>query len=133
MGNNKKPDNIVFDAALQKYDASLKPYGTNVGAPSITTTDTIAWKNRNISKVNHQINAKYLEIKAEYNAMMERFEYNNLVYNAKFNFEPIVGHTYHLYRDRNQELFLSIIEPNQCNFDHEGSFILNADQMWEKL
>ncbi|MEL7003051.1 MAG: DUF2452 domain-containing protein, partial [Bacteroidota bacterium] len=83
--------------------------------------------------VNKQISAKYMELKAEYEAMMEQMEYNNLVYGAKFNFEPVVGEVYHLYRDKEQQPFLSLIAPNECNFDHAGSFRLNAEQMWEKL
>lgn len=133
MSTKKKPDNIVFDEEKERYDASLKPYSTNLGAPAITTTDTTAWKNRNINKVNKQINAKYVELKAEYDAMMEKFEYNNLVYGAKFSFEPVVGETYHLYRDKHQQPFLSLIAPHECNFDFVGSFRLSADQMWEKI
>lgn len=133
MSSKKKPDNVVFDEESQKYTASLKPYATDVGAPAIRTSDTIAWKNRNIHAVNKQINAKYIELKAEYDAMIEQFEYNNLVYSAKFNFEPIIGYTYHLYRNKNKEAFLSVIAPNECNFDYVGTFKLNADKMWERL
>jgi len=133
MSKKKKPDNVVFDEESQKYTASLKPYATDVGAPAIKTTDTLAWKNRNIHAVNKQINAKYVELKAEYDAMMNQFEYNNLVYNAKFSFEPVIGYTYHLYRDKKEEAFLSVIAPNECNFDYIGTFKLNADKMWEQL
>jgi hypothetical protein len=133
MSKKKKPDNVVFDEDSQKYTASLKPYATDVGAPAISTTDTLAWKNRNIHAVNKQINAKYVELKAEYDAMIEQFEYNNLVYNAKFSFEPVIGYTYHLYRDKNEEAFLSVIAPSECNFDYIGTFKLNADKMWEQL
>ncbi|TMM59325.1 DUF2452 domain-containing protein [Maribacter algarum] len=133
MNKKKKPDNVVFDEETQQYTASLKPYATDVGAPAITTTDTVAWKNRNIHAVNKQISAKYLELKAEYDAMMDQFEYNNLVYSAKFNFEPVIGYTYHLYRNKNEEAFLSVIAPHECNFDYLGTFKLNADKMWEQL
>lgn len=133
MSIKKKPDNVVFDEESQKYTASLKPYATDVSAPAITTTDTVAWKNRNIHAVNKQINAKYLELIAEYDVMIEQFEYNNLVYSAKFNFEPIIGYTYHLYRNKHKEAFLSVIAPNECNFDYVGTFKLNADKMWEHL
>ena len=64
MTTKKKPDNVVYDEKSQAYTASLKPYATDIGAPAITTTDTVAWKNRNIHAVNKQINAKYLELKA---------------------------------------------------------------------
>ncbi len=133
MKDDKKPDNVVFNEENQKYDAALKPYATSVGAPVITTVDTIAWKNRSINKVNHKVAAKYLELKNEYDKMMEEFENNKLIFEAKFNFEPIIGETYHLYRRDNNELFLSIIAPNQCNFNSLGSFYLNVDQIWIKV
>ncbi|MHA7865459.1 DUF2452 domain-containing protein [Flagellimonas marinaquae] len=133
MNDKKKPDNVVFNVDTQKYDASLKPYATNVGAPIITKTDTVAWKNRCINKLNHKVKTRYEEIKAQYEELMQEYEYNNLIYCAKFTFEPIVGETYHLYKRENNETFLSIIAPEQCNFNSLGSFRLNADQIWEKV
>ncbi|MFT5986084.1 MAG: hypothetical protein ACI825_001583, partial [Planctomycetota bacterium] len=29
--SKKKPDNVVFNTELEKYDASMKPYPTNLG------------------------------------------------------------------------------------------------------
>lgn len=133
MTEDKKPDNVVFNPETQKYDAALKPYSTSVGAPVINVTDTIAWKNRSINKINHQLKTKYLELKAEYEKMIQEFEYNKLIFNAKFTFEPIIGEVYHLYKRENGESFLSIIGPEQCNFNALGSFYLNADQIWEKI
>jgi hypothetical protein len=133
MTENKKPDNVVFNTETQKYDASLKPYGTSVGAPIIIPTDTVAWKNRSINKINHKVSAKYLELKSEYENMIQEFEYNKLIFNAKFSFEPIIGEVYHLYQRENNESFLSLISPEQCNFKSIGSFYLNASQVWEKI
>ncbi|MDO6491898.1 MAG: DUF2452 domain-containing protein [Cellulophaga sp.] len=133
MKESKKPDNVVFNVENQKYDAALKPYATSVGAPVITTTDNIAWKNRSINKVNHKLEARYLELKAQYDAMLEQYEYNKLIFDAKFTFEPIVGQTYHLYKRENNETFLSIIKPNECNFNYMGSFYLNVELIWEKI
>lgn len=133
MSKAKKPDQIVFNEGTQRYDAALKPYATNVGAPAITVTDNSTWKNRNINKANKQIQSKYLELKAEYDKMMEELEYNTLVYNSRYSFEPIVGETYHLYRDKKQQPFLSIIIPDQCNFDFIGSFLLNSEYVWKKV
>ncbi len=133
MSSEKKPDNVVFDAEHKRYDASLKPYATNVGAPSIKIQDTTAWKNRSITKVNHKVQTKYLEIKKAYEDMLLEFEYNQLIFNAKFAFEPVIGDSYHLYRRDNGENFLSIIAPHQCHFNHVGSFRLNAESTWEKI
>ena len=133
MVEDKKPDNVVFDTETQKYDAALKPYATSVGAPVITTTDTLAWKNRSINKINHKVKTKYLEIKEQYEKLMQEYEHNQLIFNAKFSFEPIIGETYHLYKRDNGEVFLSLIAPHQCNFEFLGSFYLNAEQIWQKV
>ncbi len=133
MAEKKRPDNVVFNEKTQKYDAAIKPYGTNLGAPSIISTDTTAWKNRSINKVNHKIQAKYLELKAEYENMLREYEYNKLIFGAKFSFEPVIGETYHLYVRESGEYFLSMIAPHECRFNHFGSFYLNVDQVWVKV
>jgi len=133
MSSEKKPDNVVFNEQSGTYDASLKPYATNIGAPSIVSNDTTAWKNRSITKVNHKVKTKYLEIKQAYENLLMEFEYNQLIFNSKFSFEPVIGDNYHLYRRDNGETFLSIISPHQCNFNHVGSFRLNAESTWEKI
>ena len=66
MVKEKKPDNVVFNTETQKYDAYLKPYATSVGAPVITATDTIAWKNRSINKLNHKVQEKAQIIKTKW-------------------------------------------------------------------
>ncbi|MDO6597268.1 DUF2452 domain-containing protein [Oceanihabitans sp. 2_MG-2023] len=133
MIKKKKPDNVVFNEDTQRYDAAIKPYATSVGAPKITTTDTIAWKNRSIHKINHKVETKYLELKSAYEKLMQEFEYNKLIFEATFSFEPIIGQVYHLYKRDNNETFLSIIAPEECNFNALGSFYLNAEQIWEKV
>lgn len=133
MAEDKKPDNVVFNAETKMYDAALKPYATSVGAPAIRTTDNTPWKNRSITKVNHKIEARYLELQAEYQKMMEEFEYNKLIFDAKFTFEPVIGKVYHLYKRENSDTFLSLIAPEECHFETLGSFYLNADQTWQKV
>ena len=129
----KKPDLVVFDKETQQYDAAMKPYGTSASSPVIKPLNTATWRNDGVDRVNKQFKSKFDELKKEYEAMMEQFEYNDLVYNAKFNFEPIIGEVYYLYNDKNEESFLSIIQPDQCNFKYLGSFRLNSQKMWEKL
>ncbi|MFT4802652.1 MAG: hypothetical protein ACI93N_002432 [Flavobacteriaceae bacterium] len=133
MNKEKKPDNVVYNTETQKYDAYLKPYATSVGAPVITTTDTVAWKNRSINKLNHKVQTKFKEIKEQYEQLMQEFEDNRLINESKFTFKPIIGKHYHLYMRENGESFLSIIAPNECSFNSLGSFYLNSDQIWEKV
>ncbi|WP_026449668.1 DUF2452 domain-containing protein [Aequorivita capsosiphonis] len=133
MKEDKKPDQVAFNIEKQKYDAALKPYATSLGAPVITATVTTAWKNRSINKVNHKIKTKYSELKSEYEKMIAEFEYNQLIFNSRFSFEPIIGQVYHLYKRETGESFLSLIEPETCKFNFLGSFYLNVGQTWEKI
>lgn len=131
--DEKKPDLVVFNEETQQYDAALKPYGTSASSPVIKPLNTASWKNDGIQRVNKQFKSKFDEVKAQYEELMQKFQYNDLVYNAKFSFEPIFGEIYHLYNNKNNEPFLSIIAPQQCNFEYLGSFRLNTDKMWEKI
>ncbi len=45
MTTEKKPDNVVFDEETKTYNAALKPYATDVGAPVTSTGDTVTRKN----------------------------------------------------------------------------------------
>ena len=129
---NKKPDNIVFSES-EGYIANLLPYGTNVGAPAIRIDDLVSWKSRGIQNVNKELAFKFKELKAQYERLMEEFEWNELVYNAKFSFEPVVGEIYHLYRSSDGSNFLSLIGPHEWNREHVGTFKLNSDKKWIHL
>ncbi len=128
---NKKPDYVVFDEELQAYNAKSLPYASDIGAPKIELNDISHWKNNTITKVNHQLDARFNELKKEYHKLMEQYEFNKLIYEAKFNYEPIIGKVYHLYKKANNTTFLSLLAPNECGFNYLKSFRLNADQIWE--
>ena len=129
----KRPDLVVYDEDKQRYDAAFRPYATNVGAPQIKLPNNGSWKSSQIYKANKHLKAKYESIKAEYEELLQVLEYNELVTNAKFTFEPIIGETYHLYNNDKEEPFLSIIDPNSCNFVYLGSFRLTSDYLWERV
>jgi len=133
MKKKERPDNVVYNELTQSYDPSLKPYPTDLGAPMITVPDTDRWKNKVAHKINKKVKAQYAELKKNYERMLKEIEYNQLIFDAKFSFEPIVGEVYHLYEKEDGSHFLSIIAPDQCRFLFIGSFYLNAEMMWERL
>jgi hypothetical protein len=61
------------------FNASVLPYGTNVGAPVIRIDDVVS--SRGISNVNKQFESKFNELKIQYQNLMEEYEWNELVYN----------------------------------------------------
>ena len=131
--SRKKPDQVVYNEENGRYDASLKPYGTNLAAPYIELPDELTWKNSNVRQANAQLKADFDELKEAFDKLREKAAINQLVYTAKIGFTPVVGTTYHLYRNRNKEAFLSILSPNECHFNHMGSFRLNSDKIWVRV
>ena len=129
---NKKPDNIVYSED-KGYNASMLPYSTSVGAPVIRIDDLVSWKSRGISNVNKQFENKFNELKLQYENLMKEYEWNELVYNSKFSFEPVIGEIYHMYRANDGMNFLSLIGPNEWNKEHIGTFKLNSDKKWIAL
>ncbi len=128
---SKKPDNIVYSDE-KGYNASFLPYATSVGAPIIRVDDVAAWKSRGVINVNKEFENKFNELKSEYQKLIEEFEWNDIIYNSKFSFEPVIGEIYHLYVDNDRNHFLSLIPPYEWNKEHIGTFKLNSDKKWVK-
>ncbi len=87
----------------------------------------------NYEKLKKESQKKFLELKEEYQKLVEEYKWNDLVYNAKFSFEPVIGQIYHLYLRPNGEIFLSLITPDEWNKESLGSFRLSSEQKWIKL
>jgi hypothetical protein len=128
---SKYPDNVAWDDEEEKWIAHILPYASNVGAPVIKPDNIDSWRERGVSKVNHHLESKFLELKDQYLSLVEEFRWNDIIYNAKFSFEPVVGEVYYLY-ESNDGHFLSLISPNEWDKECIGSFRLNADQRWTK-
>ncbi len=122
----KKPDNVADNPGLL-------PYGSNIGAPAIKVDDVHSWKLSKVHKLNKQFEKRFLELKSEYEKLLEEHLWNDIIYKSKFNFEPVVGEIYHLYYGKNKETFLSLIGPNEWKYEHIGSFVLDSDNKWKKL
>jgi hypothetical protein len=124
--SDKKPDNVADSP-------NILPYGSNVGAPSIVVENIEAWKQPRIIKVNKQVQSKFNELKEEYQRLIDEYKWNDLVYQSKFSFEPVVGEVYHLYYGNDGNVFLSLITPDEWNKPYIGSFRYNYDNKWIKI
>ena len=87
----KKPDLVVFNEETHQYDGALKPYGTSASSPVIKPLNTATWLNDGVQRVNKQFKSKFDEVRKEYEELLQKFEYNDLVYNSKFSFVPKIG------------------------------------------
>ena len=132
MIKSKRPDNVVYNEN-DGYNAALLPYSTSVGAPIIKVDDIVSWKSRGVTNVNKIFENKFNELKSQYEDLMKEYEWNELVYNSKFSFEPVIGEIYHLYIGKDGNNFLSLISPQEWNKEHIGTFKLNSEKKWVVL
>jgi hypothetical protein len=122
----EKPDNVADNPGLL-------PYGSNVGAPSIKVDDVQNWKLSKVHKVNKEFEDRFNVLKSEYDKLLEEFMWNEIIYSSDFNFEPVVGEIYHLYKRKNNKTYLSLISPDEWKKESLGSFKLNYDNKWLKI
>ena len=120
----KKPDNVADSPGTMTYP-------TNVGAPAFTVPDVIKKKQERGITATHQLETKFNQLKDEYFKLVQLAEDTQLMYSAKCNFNPIVGNVYHLYQG--DELFISMIAPDEWDKPHIGSYRLTSEHTWEKM
>ena len=124
----KYPDNIVYNYDTDEFDAKLKKYPTSVSAPSfkplkVDKGDSI--------KANKYFESRMAEIKEAYKKLVEEYNWTSLVYESTYSFQPLVGESYYLYK--NKDLFLSLISPYEWKMEYLGTFKLMTNGKWEKM
>ena len=86
------------------------------------------------NKLKHHYVSKFKELKSEYQRLMEDISMNERIYQSSYNFQPIVGQIYYLYKKENDNEFLSIISPIEWNNRYQliGSYQLQTDGRWNE-
>lgn len=120
------PDKIIPN----KHSLS---YPVQIGDQKIVVPDNNIFRKRGLSNIVHYYETRVCEIKEEYDRLIDSYNLNKRIYESNFKFEPILGHTYHLYRNYFGEEFLSLISPDEWNMDCIGSYRLCSDERWGKV
>ena len=126
--DEKKPDSYVFDRAL-------KTYPTEIGSQPFKPDEIELFKIDKSNKLKHHYVSKFEELKSEYQRLMEDISMNERIYQSSYNFQPIVGQIYYLYKKENDNEFLSIISPIEWNNRYQiiGSYQLQTDGRWNEI
>ncbi len=131
-GKKKKPDLVVWDEERGYYSKELT-YGSNQGAPAIRLDDVSGWKQNQANKANKVFNKKFEEIKDEFAHLIDEVKWNEFVYSTNYNFIPVMGETYYLYRKSDGTNFLSLISPDEWNMEFIGATRLESNNKWIKI
>ncbi len=122
----------------------LLPYAHTVGSPVIKPIDKGRVKGRAMSAMMEQTQRqlkqlyKQMETLAEQaKELQKRVEISEKIYLADINFEPLIGHTYHLYERKDGTHILSLISPEEWGNNKSLKFLnsvkLLSDHTWEVL
>ena len=126
--SKKIPDNVVFNDG--KFDANTKNYPTTISAPSFAP---ISIDRSDSIKADKYFSSRLNELKSEYENLVNEYKWSNIIYNALYNFQPMLGEPYYLYLNDDNKHFLSIIEPSEWNQTYVGTFKLLNNGKWEKV
>jgi len=124
------PDNVVYNAKEDCFDSHTKPYPTSLGSPPFVPLT----KGREGSyKAHNFFEGKFAEFKKEYESLLEEYHWTQIIYNADYNFHPLINEPYYLYERTSTTFFLSLIGPTQWTQTYVGTFILLTDGRWKKI
>jgi hypothetical protein len=124
----KKPDLVVWSEE-NGYDANLKSYPTNLGAPSFDLPNVGLIRTESAKKMMDVFEQEKREILVKIEKLHQEYMDSIMVWESKISFDPIVGHSYFLYKFNGVNT-LSLISPKQWNKDDSfiGEFMLNSDK-----
>jgi hypothetical protein len=119
------------NALVTRKDAFM-PYPVSTLSPTIIPNDLTNFKSRGVSNIQKDTAQRLTQLRDEYYRVVDEFNWNKLIYESHFGFEPVIGQTYYLYRSQrpDEEFSLSMIEPERWNKPYIGAFSLGADGRW---
>lgn len=120
-------------------------YAHHAGSALIKPEDQGKIKGRALSAMEHQTDIQLDQIyeqmqllAAQAKKLHDRKLISEFIYLAEIRFEPLINHTYHLYKNDNGTFSLSLIAPNQWNNpkkqdEFQATVKLLADHTWDIL
>lgn len=122
---------------------STLEYPHHVGSVAIKPEDKGKIKGLAVSAMHEQTHVQLKQIYDQIqqlmnqaNAIKERVTVSERLYEAKMSFKPLIGHTYHLYRQKDGSDVLSMVAPTEWGksipFDAYVSTVrLLSDHTWD--
>jgi hypothetical protein len=142
---NQKTDEFInpIDPDKVAEDPGLLPYPHHIGSPAFSPTEKGVIKSRSFNAMEEQTNIQLKQIREQIDllarqaeSLKNRVEVSKAVYAAEMNFDPVVGHEYHLYARKEEDFVLSMVGPEEwgkkTRFKHfVASVRLLGDRTWE--
>lgn len=145
--NNTEPKTTNFINPIDKdkiaENPHLLPYAHTVGGAVIKPIDKGRVKGMALEAMYDQTNSQLDQIREQVEllarqaqAIHDRVNISEQIYQAEMNFKPLMGKIYHLYR-QDERYILSMIGPGEWGKEMPYEFVstakLLADHTWEVL
>ncbi|MEM8909035.1 MAG: DUF2452 domain-containing protein [Bacteroidota bacterium] len=122
----------------------LLPYAHTVGGVVIKPIDRGRIKGQAVTSMYEQADMQMDQIRQQIELLAEqakkiqdRIKVSEEIYEAEIGFIPLVSHTYHLYKKKNQKHVLSMVAPREWGknppYDFVATVKLLADHTWDVL
>ncbi len=139
-------DHNPIDKDKVAENPGLLPYAHHVGSALIRPEDRGKIKSRALTAMYEQTENQYRHLQEQMavlakqaDLLRKRVEVSEQIYSSELRFEPIVGHTYHVYLGHDGKSHLSMIGPDEWGrsdspfAEHSATVRLMADHTWEVL
>lgn len=142
--NNEEFQNPIDPDKITETPHSLE-YPHHAGSALVKPEDQGKIKAQGLSAMEHQTDMQLGQIYEQMQLLAEqakklqdRKSISEFIYTAEMRFEPLINHTYHLYKKENSTYLLSLIGPDQWgrskkSFEWIATVRLLADHTWDVL
>lgn len=99
---------------------SVLPYASGVSGAVIRPTKEGVIRHQALTAMEEQTNMQLNQIRQQIELLArqaqeiaKRKELSVMIYDAKLNFRPVIGHVYHLYQNHDEGYLLSMVSPDE--------------------
>lgn len=125
---------------------SVLPYSASVAGAVIKPTEEGVIRHKALTAMEEQTNMQLQQIRKQIELLalqaqeiQKRKDLSMMIYDAKLNFQPVIGQVYHLYEKKDDSLMISMVSPREWG-GGAGPFKryiakvqLLADHTWKEL
>jgi hypothetical protein len=124
---------------------SVLPYSSSVSGAVIKPTEEGVIRHKALTAMEEQTNMQLEQIRKQIELLalqaqeiQKRKELSMMIYNAKLNFQPVIGQIYHLYEKKDDNLMISMVSPKEWGGSgpfkrHVAKVQLLADHTWKEM
>ncbi len=99
---------------------SVLPYSASVSGAVIKPTEEGVIRHKALTAMEEQTNMQLAQIRKQIELLalqaqeiQKRKDLSMMIYNAKLNFQPVIGQVYYLYEKKDDSLMISMVSPKE--------------------